>query len=160
MASTWVVVAHQAGARFFEYRNVPKALTLVREIDNPDGAKRNREIESDRPGSASAGGASPGNVQRALAHEQTAHERVVQNFAREIAEALRKARTANEVDELMLVAEPGFLGELTGALDKPTAKLVVAKVRKDLAIAQSDEILEHVARAIKPSTEPVQPRRP
>jgi protein required for attachment to host cells len=159
MASTWVVVAHQAGARFFEFRNAPKSLTLVRELDNPDGAKRNREIDSDRPGSASVGAAAPGNVKRGMAHEQTAHERVVQNFAREVAEALRKARNANEIDELLLVAEPGFLGELTGALDKPTAKLIAAKVHKDLAIADADEVLEHVTRAIKPSTDPVQPRR-
>jgi protein required for attachment to host cells len=158
MASTWVVVAHQAGARFFEYRGVPKALTLLRELDNPDGMKRNRELESDRPGSASPG-ANGGNVQRAMSHEQTAHERVVQNFAREIADALRKARAQNEVDGLVLVAEPGFLGELTGALDRPTSRLVEAKVHKDLASANATEILQYVNKEFSGGAKPSQAQR-
>lgn len=144
MTTTWVVVAHQTGARFMEHRSgFGKNLTFVSELQNPDGRKRNHEIDSDRAGKTftSGHGATGG---RAMNHEHTAHEHVVEHFIGEIADQLQKARMEGSFDDLILVAEPRFLGGLRGALDAPTAHKVVASVTKDLAAVPWNGIAKHI----------------
>lgn len=145
--TTWVVVAHQAGARFMEHKSgFGRHLNLVRELEHPDGRKRNHEIDSDRPGEASPGRG--GSSRRGMAHEQTAHEHVVGVFANTIASELSKARSDGAFDSLILVAEPGFLGILREALDKPTAAVVVDSVNKNLAIERPNEVAQHLGNAL------------
>jgi protein required for attachment to host cells len=145
MTTTWVVVAHQTGARILEHRSgFGRNLTFVSELENPDGRKRNHEIDSDRAGqsfSRAGGAASP----HAMNREHTAHEHVIEGFIRTIAEQLQRARAQGSFDDLILVAEPRFLGGLRGALDAPTAHKVVASVTKDLAAVPSAGIAKHVA---------------
>ena len=50
MDSTWIVVAHEAGARFFENDGRGTGLELVEEIEHADGRARDRDMASDRPG--------------------------------------------------------------------------------------------------------------
>jgi len=145
--TTWVVVAHQAGARFMEHQSgFGRHLVLVRELDNPDARKRNHEIDSDRPGAASSGGG--GTMRRSMQHEQTAHEHVVTTFATAIATELSKSRAEGLFDTIILVAEPGFLGLLRDALDKPTARIVVDSVTKNLAMERPNEVAEHIGNAL------------
>lgn len=122
-------------------------LVLVRELENPDARKRNQEIDSDRPGEASSGGGG-GTMRRAMQHEQTAHEHVVTTFANTIAADLSKSRAEGLFDAIILVAEPGFLGVLREALDKPTAQIVVDSVTKNLAVERPNEVAEHLGRAL------------
>ena len=69
-----------------------------------------------------------------------------------IAERLDAARNAHAYDELVLVAEPRFLGLLRRALDRATAALVVASVDKDLVAFDAAELLSHLAAALRPQT--------
>ncbi|MGB8330033.1 MAG: host attachment protein, partial [Polyangiales bacterium] len=50
MTNTWILVAHDAGARLFENRGRGKGLELIEMIDHPEGRERNRDVDSDRPG--------------------------------------------------------------------------------------------------------------
>jgi len=144
MTTTWVVVAHQTGARFMEHRSgFGRNLTFVSELHNPDGRLRNHEIDTDRAGD-SGSGVHGKTGRRAMPHEHTAHEHVVENFTRTIAEQLQRARAAGSFDDLILVAEPRFLGGLRGALDAPTAHKVVASVTKDLAQVPWNGIAKHI----------------
>jgi protein required for attachment to host cells len=145
MTTTWVVVAHQTGARILEHRSgFGKHLAFVSELQNPDGRKRNHEIDSDRAGKTftSGHGITGG---RAMHHEHTAHEHVIEGFIRTLAGQLQRARAEGSFDDLILVAEPRFLGGLRGALDAPTAHKVVASVTKDLAAVPVSGIAKHVA---------------
>lgn len=148
MTTTWVVVAHQAGARIMEHRSgFGKNLTFVSETRNPDGRKRNREIDSDRAGetfTAARGTAG----RRAMHHEQTAHERVVDNFARELASQIDRARTEHRFEDLILVAEPHFLGRLRHALAAPTLHKVRASVTKDLAAVSWNDVAGHISEVL------------
>lgn len=120
-----------------------KNLTFVSELHNPDGRKRNHEIESDRAGKTFT--ATHGLTgTRAMEHEHTAHDHVVEKFTREIASHLQRARAEGAFEQLILVAEPRFLGGLRGALDAPTAHKVVASVTKDLAAVRSTNIAQHI----------------
>lgn len=145
--TTWVVVAHQAGARFMEHQSgFGRHLVLVGELEHPEARLRNQEIDSDRAGEASAGGS--GTSRRAMQHEQTAHEHVVSQFARTIAADLSRSRAEGLFDAIILVAEPGFLGILRDALDKPTAQIVVDSVHKNLAVERPNEVAAHLGNVL------------
>lgn len=148
MTTTWVVVAHQTGARIMEHRSgFGRNLILVSELDNPDGRKRNHEIDSDRAGqtyTATRGA----HGQRAMHREHTAHEHVIETFIHELAGTLQRARAEGAFDALILVAEPRFLGGLRGALDAPTAHKVVGSVTKDLAAVPASDIAKHITEVL------------
>jgi len=145
MTTTWVVVAHQTAARFMEcLPGHKRSLRLLRELENPDGRKKNQDLESDRSGESFTGVRSMGG-QRAMHHEQSAHEHVSERFAQTIASQLQHARGAGEFDDLILVAEPKFLGRLRAALDPATAHRVVGSVTKDLAHVPAQSVAEHIA---------------
>jgi protein required for attachment to host cells len=143
MTTTWVVVAHQTGARILEHRSgFGRNLTLLREIANPDGRKKNAELNADRPGTSATRGQAGG---RAMHQEHSAHDHVVEKFVHEIAAALHHDRAASLFDALILVAEPGVLGSLRAALDPATARKVVSSVTKDLASFAPRDIAGHIA---------------
>lgn len=146
MAKTWVLVAHDAGARIFENLGPGKGLDLVQEIEHPEGRERNREIDTDRPGRSFQ---SADARRSSMGREEDAHERVVADFARQVAAKLEHARTSHAYDRLVLVAAPRFLGLLRGALDDVTTKLVVGSLDKDLAHCKESELGEHLTELVR-----------
>ena len=147
MASTWVLVAHEAGARLFENQGPGKGLDLVDEIDHPEGRMRDGELVSDRPGRSFR--KDSGDPRRAsMSQNEGPHERVVATFARELANRLQQGRVRNEYQRLVLVAPPRFLGLLRSSLDAPTAQLVVGSLHKDLAAKKEAELVEHLGEII------------
>lgn len=151
MTTTWIVIAHQAGARFLQHQTGQanrNKLIQVRELENPDGRKKNGEIESDRAGKTFTPMRGGATGMRSMGHEETAHQRVASNFARLIARELDSARVAHQFDELVLVAEPHFLGILKAALDTPTSRTVSAILAKDLAKVPLHDMREHINGAL------------
>jgi protein required for attachment to host cells len=128
MMLTWVVIAHRSGARVLEHRG--HTLQLVAELSHGVGRKKDREINSDRPGRAQDRGGPGGH---AMGAEDSAHDHVALNFAREIATLLCTGRNNQRFGRLVLVAEPRFLGMLRGELDHVTGSMVGATLGKDLA---------------------------
>lgn len=143
MPGAWVLVAHESGARLFEARGPGKGLQLVREVFHPEGRARNRDIDADRPGRAFPRGGSADN-RSAMSREEGAHERVVSDFARELANLMREGRVGGRYQRLVLVAPPRLLGLLRSSLDPTTAQCVVGSLDKDLAFADASELAEHV----------------
>ena len=144
MKTTWVVVAHRAGARILEHRVPGKGLTLVTQVDHKEGRLKNSQINTDRPGRAFQ---RAGEGRSAMTTEESAHERDAASFAREVADLVHAGRTENRFSQLVLVAEPRFLGILRGALDGVTAAQVAGTVSKDLAHVEVRDLgphLEHV----------------
>jgi protein required for attachment to host cells len=143
MATTWILVAHDAGARVFEARGFGKGLELLEAIEHPEGRLRDREIDSDRPGRSFR--KDSGDPRRAaMSRGEGPHDRVVSDFARALADRLQRARVANQYDHLVLVAPPRFLGLLRSTLDGPTTQLVVGSINKDLAMKNESELIEHL----------------
>ncbi len=147
MATTWILVAHDAGARIFDNQGPGKGIHLVEEIDHPEGRARAGELESDRPGrSFRKNSADPRRA--AMSRSEGPHERVVASFARDLADRLRQGRVAGTYERLVLVAPPKFLGSLRAALDDPTAACVVGSLDKDLARSTQDELISHLGEVI------------
>jgi protein required for attachment to host cells len=147
MAKTWILVAHDAGARLFENEGPGKGIEMVEEIDHPQGRERDRDFDSDRPGRAfRKNSADPRRA--AMSRSESPHERDVAAFARTLTQKLQHGRTSNRYDRLVLVAPPRFLGLLRSSLDGPTAQLVVGSLDKDLAAHKESELIEHLAEII------------
>lgn len=141
MTTTLIAVAQRAKARLFVHEGPGRGLTEIEDLVNPSARMSQSEIDADRPGSThdSFGRRHP------LEHEQTPKARAAEDFAREIARAIAKRRTAEGFDRLVLVAEPGFLGMLRAALDGPTARLVDGEVNKELTELRTDQLAPHLA---------------
>lgn len=147
MAKTWILVAHEAGARIFDSRGSGKGLALVEAIEHPEGRARDRDIASDRPGRSFR--KDSGDPRRAsMSRSEGPHDRAVSDFARALADKLRRARVQNEFERLVLVAPPRFLGLLRSSLDGPTSQLVVGSVHKDLASSNEAELIRHLGEVI------------
>ncbi|MGD8606213.1 MAG: host attachment protein [Myxococcales bacterium] len=148
MAKTWILVAHDAGARLFENDGPGTGLELLEEIDHPEGRERDRNFDADRPGrSFRKNSADPRRA--AMSRSESPHDRAVADFARELAHKLQHGRTDNRYDRLVLVAPPRFLGLLRAALDGPTAQLVTASLDKDLGSQKASELVEHLGEVIR-----------
>lgn len=146
--NTWILVAHEAGARFFEHHGRGEGLVLVEDIDHADGRARDRDMASDRPGRSFRKNA--GDPSRAsVGQSESPQERAVSDFARVLADKLKDARVQNRYKRLVLVAPPRFLGLLRSSLDAPTTAAILASLDKDLATSQPSELVERLSDVVK-----------
>ena len=142
MSTTWILVGHRAGARVLEHKGPGKGLRLVSELENEAGRLKSGALTSDRPGTSFSSGPGPGR--HPMGDEDSAHDHVAQNFARELAEILHRGRNEHRFDQLVLVLEPRLLGMLRGVLDAATANLVKDSVAKDLAHVALQDLGKHL----------------
>jgi hypothetical protein len=129
MPVTWIVVANRSKTRIF--KKAAGFVTPVETLDDPLGRERTRKLRYDIPGMSRAryyAGAFP----HRLGPEKDPHEEVAEAFAKTIAQHLAKQYQKEKFDDLVIVAEPRFLGLVRSALDKKTNAAVSKWIRKDL----------------------------
>lgn len=145
MKVTWILVAHYAGAQIYEAARRGKDPRLIRDIPHPEGRWHNQDFDSDRHGTTHDRIGTLGHVTRS---EHDPRDQDVQRFAAQLAGALREGWTQNQCERLVLVAEPGLLGDLRGALDAQTAARVVATLDKDLLCGDKHAMLQRLAELV------------
>ncbi|HEY8272003.1 MAG TPA: host attachment protein [Pseudobdellovibrionaceae bacterium] len=127
---TWVAVMNRTEARFFEINEKEKnKLKLLKKVANPRGRLKNSEINADRPG---VNKFSFAYSQTSLTKPQKPTDRVAQIFAKDVSEELERGFNAHLFQNLILVAEPHFLGKIRAALSKKTFETVSSTLPKDL----------------------------
>ena len=155
---TWILLAHRSGAKLFRIKFGADP-QLLEEVEYPDGRLKNHDIETDDKGrrnSPAAGRIHTGGLSASPSHQQkggmdkhkAAAAHVADIFAKQLAERLRKGRVEDKYERLILVAEPHFLGNLLGSLDKETEKKVVRTVKHnyiDLPKNDLREILKKIS---------------
>ncbi len=142
---TWIVVANRLGANFYQKRGVNGALELVRELAFPEGRLRDQEIESDRPGRANT----PGHGRRsAFSAAESAHDHLAQKFAQTLAQELSSSLHQKAFDQLVLVAEPSFLGLLRSELDGNLKAKVAQELDRDLSKFGQKELSDYLNGAL------------
>ncbi len=146
MTTTWILVAHRSGARLFESSGPGKGMQLVEDIPHPEGRLKNHEINADKPGRAfdKVGG---GRHSMSKEHEPT--EQLSMRFAKSLGDRLDRGRIENRYGNLVLVAEPRFLGELRATLAAPTAALVSATLDKDLIGVENRDLPAHLSAVVR-----------
>lgn len=128
MSSVWVVSANSSRATLYTAKSPVAPLEQQFQLNHPDARKKLSELLTDRAGRAfdSHGQGRHAMDQRVDARE---HEREV--FAREVAQELETLREQHDIDQLVLVAAPAFLGLLRSALSGPLKSLISLEIDKD-----------------------------
>jgi len=139
MANTWVIVADGTRARFF-MRHVNRQLEEFDVLLSPDNRLHEGDLVSDRHGridSGSAGVHGVGNKNAAKAHDQDL-------FAKRVAQRVEEGRNAGQLDKLILVSAPKFLGRIRASLSGPSAELVVHTIDKELTQLTPDKLADYL----------------
>lgn len=154
-----VVLADQSQARFFEAANSyclaqrDAALEPVGHLADPLAHLHDRDFKSDRPGRVFDNAPLRSGRRVATAHHGVgadrrprSHEAVL--FARRIIEVLERAQQQAQFGELVLVAEPHFLGLLRAALPASLRAALIAEIHKNLLHVPRHELMTHLAAAL------------
>jgi protein required for attachment to host cells len=145
MNNAWILVAHRGGARLFESKQTDKDLSLLDDIPHPQGRLKSKDMGTDKPGRS----VDSHGTRHALVQEQEPAAHVAELFSKHLARLLDDGRLQRRYDQLVLVAEPHFLGILRAALSAETAALVTAAVSKDLGHVASRDIARHLSDTIR-----------
>lgn len=134
---TWIVVASRTEAKVFEYANKKNSdVEFVMKMENPRGRLKAQDINADKPGvflSLTTHGTR-------LVKPQSPTERVAQEFAKKVSEFLEGSRQKSLFDDLVLIADPHFLGRLRGSFTKKLRQCVSKEIVKDLGAATASDI--------------------
>ena len=138
---TWILVANRGGARLFGRSRVRQRIRLIKELPNPGGKLKGREVFSDRQGRSN----SPMKPARHAYSDDTSLSDVAMvKFAHELADFLEKERVNKSFLELMLIAEPKFLAKLKSLLDFETRRRIVLELDKNLGSSKFRDVQDQV----------------
>jgi protein required for attachment to host cells len=143
--TTWILVAHRAGARLYSSAGKDQPLHLVESIPHPQGRLRNQDLDAD------TGGRSfdrVGHHRHAMGVEEEPTEHLAMAFAKKLADKLRNERVMGHCERIVLVAGPRLLGKLRDALDPATAKLVARELVKDFGELSDSELPAVLSKAL------------
>lgn len=142
MNSTWIIVADKSRARIFEAARAGAEMHERETLAHPQSRLHEQELTSDLPGRAFD---SSGQGRHAMGSEVEPKEHEAEEFARQIADLVDKARTENRVEQLVVIAAPAMLGLLRNAFNDETKKLVGTEIDKDLTQHSMADIQAHLA---------------
>ena len=137
MSKTLVMVANASAARVFSYQ-AKEEFSLLTEFSHPQSRQKGSDLVSDRPGHSESKGGGHG----AFVSSSNPKEVEVERFAHELAGWLDEQRKNNSCNQVMLVAEPGFLGMLNKSLNDQTTQLVYKTLDKDYSQVTQRELPE------------------
>jgi len=137
MSHTWFLVADSSRARLYEVEKRSAPFVEVESFDHPEGRLHEGDLVSDRPGSD---GGSIGQGRRVYDEQTSAREQEDIRFASTLAEHMAAARNAGDLERLVLVAPPAFLGLLRDKLSKEVMSRVSKQIDKNL-VQQPPEVL-------------------
>lgn len=141
MANIWVVVAESSRAKIFTMNSPDGALSFKESLEHPEARQHEQNLVSDLPGRTFD---SAGQGRHAKEEEVGPKKEEALRFAKQIAEYVEAARTRNEIERLVLVAPPQFLGFLRNYLSTPSAGLVSQEIHKDLVKHDDMDIRRHL----------------
>ena len=137
-----IVVADSTRARIFTVDSARSPLNEIEDMAHPEGRMHEQDMVSDLPGKDSGkGGAGEHAYQEKV--EPKKQEMIM--FAKRIADYLDDKRKANELNKLVIVAAPAFLGELRAHLSAETGEKVVFELDKNLAQHDEEDIRKHLS---------------
>lgn len=141
MQLTWLVVADNSRARFFSTDTHKGPIKELESIVHAEARLHEHKITSDLPGRGSGQG---GDGRHAYEDETSTKDQENINFAKAIANELDAARKRDKFKQLILVAAPGFLGNLRNQLSAQTQKMTCFELAKNLSHLSVKEIREHL----------------
>lgn len=127
----WLLVANGNSAFIYDFSNRENLdsleASLIKSFDDPDAKLHSADLGSDESGRYKSKGArsSP------YAPDTSLHDAEVLNFAHEINDFLTKEHKQNKYQQLVICAEPHFLGILEKHLSKQAKDSIKKHIQKD-----------------------------
>ena len=146
----WYVVSNRTETNIY-VEGEDRKLHFVNQILNLEGSLKEKSFDSDRPGTgvSSAGG---GTIHHSLNRTFIHKEESAIKFGRRIAQTIQRSLNDQDFDELILVAEPHFMGILKEALGPEVLKKVKAEVKKEFPSSlTTDELRRVILKTIRDS---------
>ena len=140
MKQTWLVVADNSRARIFSTDSFTGPIEEIESIVHTEARLHEQNITSDLPGR----GSGKGGTGHAYQDETAPKEQENINFAKQVAHELDSARKGNKFKQLILIASPGFLGNLRNQLNSQTQKMACYELAKNLSQLSAAEIRSHL----------------
>jgi len=124
---TMVAVLSQKEMKLFRRDPETGALSFLHKIANDDYSERNSEVTRHHPGVAQYG------VTRPMLDAGTnPHDLIAEQFARQITNFLDHEHKQGRFSELIIVAEPRFLGRVRREMSDELKKVTTGWLGKDL----------------------------
>lgn len=140
MRNTWVVVADGTRARLFN-RHKNRKLEEFDTLLSPEHRLHEGDLVTDRDGRAFDSG---GAGRHAVGNKNTTKDHEMTIFAKRLASRLEEGRNAGEIERLVLVAPPKFLGQLRAQMSPSASDLVALTIDKELTTLSADKLQSHL----------------
>ena len=138
---TWIVVANNSSARCFTAVNQSAPLTEIETLTHSEGRLHDRDMTSDLSGK-NKGECGTGGHAFEQSTDPKKHE--AELFAHLVAKHLEAALNEHKFKQLVLVAEPSFLGLLRNQLSEQVAKMVCLELDSNIVHLTPTEIRAHL----------------
>lgn len=133
MSNQWIVVSDAARARLFS-RDAEHKLTLVDTLKHSESEAHEGDLRTGGKGEIHDSG---GSGQHQADPQTTTSEKHADIFAKQVTERLKSELNNDAFKELVIVADPSFLGRLRDHMDNPLQDTVRKTIDKNWA--QHDE---------------------
>lgn len=143
MMMTWILVADRARARLFSTPSDSADLQEIGTWVNPEGRALGHELENERLQTTYE---SVGEARHSIEPHTTLKQKTADRFAHRLCETLEQGRAERAYEQLVLVAEPHFLGTLNAAIGKQVRQHVTSEIRKELTTLTPAELRLHLPR--------------
>ncbi|WP_423822998.1 host attachment protein [Salinisphaera sp. SPP-AMP-43] len=140
MSKQWILVADAAAARLFS-RDSGGSLSRVDAFYHDESRKHEGDLRTGGKGQVED---SAGHGAHQADPQTETSEKHAHLFAKEVVGHLKSGHNDNAFEQLILVAEPQFLGRLRDQLDSPLNQCVVATLDKDWTGEKDAEIEKHL----------------
>ncbi len=140
MKLTWIVVADSSRARILNARTASK-IEEIMNFAHPEGRLHEQELTTDLPGKDANKGA-PGKHGFQDKIEPKQQEAI--DFAKQIARYIDDALDENKFEQLMIVAEPSFLGIFRKQLSDEVRDRISFELDKNITTHSVDDICKHL----------------
>jgi protein required for attachment to host cells len=140
MKSTYILVADSSRARIFTAETPTSLLEEIEALAHTEGRLHDREMTSDLPGKMKG----EGHIGHAFEQATDPKKHEAENFAHRIGHYLEEAHNEKKFEQLLIIAEPSFLGLLRIQLPEQIKKLVCFELDKNITTHSADDIRKHL----------------
>ena len=136
MSNQWIVVSDAARARLFS-RDAEHKLTLVDTLKHSESEAHEGDLRTGGKGEIHDSG---GSGQHQADPQTTTSEKHADIFAKQVTERLKSGLNDDAFKELIIVADPSFLGRLRDHMDNPLRDTVRKTLDKNWAQHDTQQI--------------------
>ncbi len=140
MKLTWILVADKSRARILNAETASRIKEII-DLTHPEGRLHEQELTTDLPGKDANKGV-PGK--HAFQDKIEPKQQEAIDFAKRIAKYIDEAQNEKKFEQLMIVAEPSFLGILRKQFTDEVKERISFELDKNITTHSIEDIRKHL----------------